>query len=192
MTLDPVALWVARGVVSLLFAAAAAHKWRDVAHFSAAVEAYQVVPPIWTVPVGAGLIAAETGVAVALWVPPVAPIAALAAAALLSLYAAVIAVNLVRGRRALDCGCAGPARRQPISWALVARNLVLAGVALAGALPGGLRAVSWIDQLTIAGGVSALALLYAAVDGLLANAPASAALRERYASDTAGEVAVDG
>jgi len=52
--------------------------------------------------------------------------------------------------------------------------------------------VSWIDQVTIAGGVSALALLYGAADRLLANAAASASLRELYASDTAREVTVDG
>ena len=42
------------------------------------------------------------------------PHAAAAAALLLALYAGAIGVNLARGRRDIDCGCGGPASRQPI------------------------------------------------------------------------------
>ena len=45
-------------------------------------------------------------------------------AALLLAYAAVMAINLVRGRRFIDCGCGGAA--QPLSLGLVLRNVVLA------------------------------------------------------------------
>lgn len=183
--LDPALQLLARALLSILFASAAAHKLRDVASFRSALEAYELVPTLWTVPVGAVLIAAEIGVALGLWLPRVAPVAAVAAAALLALYAGAIAVNLARGRRDIDCGCAGPARRQPISRALVARNAVLAAVALASALPATARALTWIDAVTIIAGGALLALLYAAAEGLLANAPRSRALAHRHAADTA-------
>lgn len=191
--LDPALQLLARALLSLLFASAATHKLRDVASFRTALAAYELLPPLWTAPVGAALIAAEAGVAVGLWLPRVGPVAGVAAAALLALYAGAIAVNLTRGRRDIDCGCAGPRRRQPISGAFVVRNAVLAAVALASALPASARALSWIDVVTIVAGGALLALIYAAAEGLLANAPRSRALAHRHTADTAplgaGEVA---
>jgi hypothetical protein len=166
--IDPVVQLLLRGALSLLFGWAAAHKLRDVAGFRDALERYDMVPPIWSVPAGAFLIAAEIGIAVALWLPRVGPVAALAAAGLLLLYAAAMAVNLRRGRHDLDCGCAGPARRQPISGALVVRNGGLAAAALLSAIPAAARPWSWVDGLTFVAGLVTLVLLYAAVDGLLA------------------------
>ncbi len=176
--IDPAVRLVLRGLISAVLAWAAWHKLRDVGGFRAAVEAYELVPPLWAVPIGAALIAAELGIAVGLWLPRVGSIAALAAAALLLLYAVAIAVNLARGRRDLDCGCAGPAGRQPISWALVARNLFLVIIAATAARPAAARQWQWVDGLTVAAALIALAALYAALDGLLANGPALRRLRE--------------
>ena len=114
--------------------------------------------------------------AAGLLVRPLAASAALAAAALLVVYAGAMLVNLWRGRRDIDCGCAGPARRQPLGAGLVARNGVLVAAALAAALPGTARSLTWLDASTIAFASGALALLYVAVEGLLANAPRVAAL----------------
>jgi hypothetical protein len=167
---DPILALIVRLGLALLFGAAAGHKLRDVGGFRSALERYELLPPVWAVPAGAVLIAAEIGIAVGLLLPRVAPVAAAAAAALLALYAGAIAVNLARGRRDIDCGCGGPARRQPISGWLVARNAVLAAVALRAAWPVTPRSVTWIDAITVAAGVLAIALLYVAADGLIANA----------------------
>jgi len=175
--LDPAARLVLRGLLSAILGWAAWHKLRDVGAFRAAVEAYELAPPLWAVPIGAALIAAELAIAVGLWLPRVGSAAAMAAAALLLLYGTAIAINLARGRRDLDCGCAGPAGELPISSALVARNLVLAALAAASALPGAARPWHWLDAVTVAAGVIALAALYAVVDGLLANTPALRRLR---------------
>jgi hypothetical protein len=171
--LDPVPQLVIRAALSLLFAWAAQHKLRDVAAFRVALEGYALVPARWTVPFGAGLIAVEVGIAAGLWAPRVSPVAALAAACLLILYGSAIAINLVRGRRAIDCGCAGPARRRPIGWTLVVRNAVLAGAALASAWPGASRPLTWFDAVTVVAAVPALVFLYAAADGLMAVRGAS-------------------
>lgn len=168
--LDPALQLTARLGLSLLFGSAAAHKLRDVARFHAAVDGYALLPPLWSVPFGAGLVAAELGVAVGLCLPRVAPGAALIGTALLLMYAGAIGVNLVRGRRDIDCGCAGPARRQPLSAALVVRNALLAAAAVATVLPSGGRPWAWVDAVTVVAGVGAVALLYIATDGLLANA----------------------
>ena len=100
------------------------------------------------------------------------------AAALLALYAAAIAVNLARGRRHLDCGCAGPALRRPISGWLVVRNLVLVAIALADLAPLSTRPLVWVDALTVVAATAALAACWMAADRLLATAPGLARLRE--------------
>lgn len=176
--IDPAVQLILRGLLSAVLAWAAWHKLRDIGAFRAAVEAYELAPPLWAVPIGAALIAAELGIAVGLWLPRVGATAALAAAALLLLYAAAIAVNLVRGRRDLACGCAGPAGNQPISAALVARNLLLVVVAVTSALPTVARPWHWVDGLTVVAALIALGALYAALDRLLANAPGLRRLRE--------------
>jgi hypothetical protein len=166
---DPTVVLIGRLTLSLLFGTAALHKLRDVASFRAALERYELLPPLWAVPAGAAVIAAEVGIAVGLLLPPAAPVAALAAAALLVLYGAAIAANLARGRRDIDCGCSGPARRQPISGWLVARNALLATLAVGAAVPMGSRSLTWVDGITVVAGVVAAALLYVAADGLLAT-----------------------
>jgi uncharacterized membrane protein YphA (DoxX/SURF4 family) len=171
--IDPTLQLTARLALALLFAAAAVHKLRHVASFRATLEGYALLPAQWIVPAGAAVIVAELGIAIGLCLPPLSVSAALAAAALLAVYGAAIAINLRRGRRDIDCGCTGPARRQPIHPVLVARNAMLAGVALLVALPNNGRPQSWIDGVTVVAGVVSLALLYTATEGLLANKGAS-------------------
>ena len=54
----------------------------------------------------------------------------LVAAALLLAFSAAVVVNLLRGRD-INCGCVGSLSSARISWTLVARDLALAGIALA-------------------------------------------------------------
>ncbi len=168
---DPALGLILRGALSVLFGWAASHKLRDVAAFREALANYDLLPRRRLTPAALLLIAMEIGVAVALWLPRRGPSAALAAAGLLGLYAGAIVVNLIRGRYDIDCGCTGAAGRQPLSAALAARNGLLIAAALASALPATARSLTWVDGLTVGFGVTMLALLYAAVDGLLALAP---------------------
>jgi uncharacterized membrane protein YphA (DoxX/SURF4 family) len=75
---------------------------------------------------------AEVLVGIALLTDAFQPIPAFAAALLFSGFAGAIAINLLRGRRELACGCFGTASKQ-ISFHLVARNLALAGLAICSA-----------------------------------------------------------
>jgi hypothetical protein len=174
---DPVADLTVRGGLALLFAVAAVHKLRDVGVFAATLGEYRMLPGALVRPAAALVVAAELVVAGALLSPAARQIGLAGAAALLLLYAAAIAINLVRGRRHIDCGCAGPAARRPIGSALVVRNLVLAGVALAALPPIAPRALVWLDALTAVAATAALAALYAALDRMLADAPRLARLR---------------
>jgi hypothetical protein len=160
-----------RAALAVLFCSAAAHKLRDLPRFRSALAAYRLVPSRCLRVFATVLIAAEIGVGGGLLAPGVGHRAALAAAGMLLVYSAAIGINLLRGRRLIDCGCLGAAARRPLNWGLLARNAVLMAAALIGALPGAVRGPTWIDAVTVGAGVATLALLYGAVDGLMANAP---------------------
>jgi hypothetical protein len=177
MTIDPVIDVVLRASLAVLFAAAATHKVRDPRRFRATIAEYRLLPAALATPAALVLVGCEVAVAAALVAPGWRAAGLLGAAALLALYGGAVAVNLGRGRRDLDCGCAGPAMRRPIGGWLVARNAVLAAAALAGLGPLAMRPLGWIDALTILGGTATLAALYASADRMLANLPALARVR---------------
>jgi phosphatidylglycerophosphate synthase len=54
------------------------------------------------------------------------PAAPLAAIVLLLVFAAAMAINIMRGRRHIDCGCGHAGLRQELGWAKVARNFGMA------------------------------------------------------------------
>lgn len=161
MAVDPIIGWTATGLIAVLLGAAAWHKLTAFAEFRDALTAYQLLP-IWAVPGAAVLFAVlEAGTVAGLllrW-----PGAHLAALALLAVYSGAMLVNLLRGRRFIDCGCGGASR--PISGALVCRNAVLMGVCLLAApAPGTLGP---LGVLTVAAAVLTGATLYAAADHIL-------------------------
>ncbi len=177
MALDPVVSAIVRVGLAGLFGLAALHKARDLRAFAATVQDYRIVPERWTPAVPIALIGAEGAIAVALVFPGPGIAAGLAAVLLLSSYTAAIGLNLLRGRRHIDCGCLGPGRRQPISAWLMGRNALLIAVALLAALPPSTRAFGWVDAISVCGGVCASVLLFGAASRLAAQAPISQRLR---------------
>lgn len=159
---DPLLVWIARACIAALFAHAAAAKLADRSLFEQHLAAYGVphrlLPLLaWLLPV------AEAGTALALLTPWYS-FGAAAAAALLGFYGAVMAWHRARGRR-LDCGCGG--EPLPLSWALVARNAGLAGMALLAGSPMASRAWSLADFLVAAAALLLAALLHAALHQML-------------------------
>ena len=117
----------------LLLASGAAEKLRDSRRFRAAVAGYALLPERAIGAAATAFALGEAALAAALLAPAAAgvrAIAAVAAALLFAVYGAAIAINLARGRRAIDCGCGGPAARVPLSGWLVARNALLVAAAL--------------------------------------------------------------
>ncbi len=174
LSVDPALALALRAGLALLFAAAAAQKLRDFAAFRAALGGYRLAPERTLGILAGALIAAEVATASAL---AFSESGGLAAVALLALYTAAIALNLARGRREIDCGCFGPARRQPLSLALVVRNAGWIALGLVCALPSGSRPLVVLDALTITALVALGALVHGAVNGLISNAPQLRALR---------------
>lgn len=176
--MDPVLAVVLRGALALLFVVAALHKLRDRDAFRATLDAYALLPSALTAPLARAVPLVELVAALLLVVPRAAAIGASIAVLLLSVYALAMGVNLLRGRRDLECGCMGPGARSPIGPELLVRNLFLIVAALvAGFAPIHARALVWVDFVTVPLAVAVLAALYAAVERVLALAPTVAALR---------------
>ena len=158
----------ARLILAAVFAAAAATKLADRAGTRAAVVAFG--GPTWAAgPVALVLPLAEL-VAAALLLPArTAAVGAAVCLILLAVFSVAIGYNLARGR-APECHCFGQLHSAPASWRTLARNCVLAALAvfvLVGSLAYRDRsAVAWIGRLqpaelvTLAvGGAAAAALL---------------------------------
>lgn len=172
---DPVIHLLLRLALATLFAAAAAHKLRDLGAFAATLRNYRLLPGA-AAPVLAPLFAAvEIVLALALlagfgWAP-------LAAAALLLLYSGAIAVNLGRGRRDVDCGCLGPRRRQPLSEWLLARNALLVAAALCLRVPERARPLHWADAVTLVAALVFVSICWVSANLLLETWPRLRPLR---------------
>lgn len=118
-------------LLGAIFALAAAGKLAAWHELSGVVQNFRLLPQRMVQPVTVLLPVAETAIAAGLQVPAARSAAAWGAAALLLMFAAALAINLRRGRREIDCGCFRSDLRQPVSTALVLRNLLLALSALA-------------------------------------------------------------
>ena len=177
MIVDPVISLTARIGLALLFAAAAVHKGRDLAGFVRTIESYRLLPGALAPFVAPVFVGAETLLVALLLLPRFDPAGGLGAVLLLGAYSIAIGVNLARGRRDIDCGCLGPAGRQPISGRLLARNALLIAGGLVVAAPQGSRVLGWVDVVSVVGGVGMLVLLWSAGNRLGAASPALHALR---------------
>src|SRR5690606_31828580 len=133
--IDPALHAVLRGTLAAVLLGAALHKLRDLHAFRVALGDYRLVPWPLTGLVAPLLVAAEVAVGAALLSPWARPTGFAAAAGLVGLYSAAIAVNLLRGRRDIDCGCFGPALRVALGAGLLVRNALLLAAAAAGMLP---------------------------------------------------------
>jgi hypothetical protein len=85
---------------------------------------------------------------------------ALLAANLMLIYGGAMAINLLRGRRLLDCGCHLNSQKQPISWQAVVRNLMFTGTMLLLLLPQSTRVLNFLDGALIIFGVAITSLIY--------------------------------
>lgn len=120
----------ARTLVALVLLTAAAGKLRDPATFLGAVHGYRLLPGWLATPFARLLPWVE--LALGLLVPTglaAAPVAG-AASVLFTVFAGAMAVNILRGRRDIDCGCFLGRPAQRLTYGHVARAFALALAAL--------------------------------------------------------------
>lgn len=125
-----VILLCGRWLVGLVLLVAAATKFKAAdGTLRTTVKAYGLLPKALVGPVAAFLPWFELSIGLSLLLGLVLPFPALAAAAMFLAFSLGISINLIRGRRDIDCGCFGKAG-QKLSWWLVGRNVLLALIAI--------------------------------------------------------------
>lgn len=165
---DPAVQGALIGALALVLFGAAWHKLAEPNAFLSALAAYRIVPsgalevlaravPVIEIALGAGML-----------IPASRSYALVGVALLMIGYAGAIALNLLRGRSYIDCGCGGAAH--PLSWGLVARNGILALAAVAASGPTIDRPLAWLDAVTLVVGVLAFYMTYLLADELLRQA----------------------
>jgi hypothetical protein len=115
-----------RTLIALVFLSAATAKMRNWPIFRGVVANYRLLPQALVGPVTYVLPPVEAAIGAMLPTGLFAPWAEAAAAVLLGAFAVAMGINLLRGRRQIDCGCFQGALKQPLRWALVGRNALLA------------------------------------------------------------------
>ena len=171
MHIDPIFIIASALAIAVLLASAATHKLRAPARFAKQLADYQLLPEALVRPSARVIPVVELAIAFSLLVPVSRSWAALTAASLIALYAAAIGINLWRGRRDIDCGCAGPDQVQPLRPVLLLRNSVLLGLALLASVAPIVRDLNVFDGFVTLFASAVALLIYAAADGLLANSP---------------------
>jgi uncharacterized membrane protein len=163
---DPAFSALAVLLLLVIFGVAALAKLKEPGMFRSVVEQYDLLPRALVAPFAYALPLVELAAALGLLLPATRAPAAAVLILLILAFAAAMAINLARGRGDIDCGCFIGVQKQRISWALVVRNLVLAGVGLTLLAAGTGCPLAALDWLTIAAAAASLLLLYEAIGRL--------------------------
>jgi hypothetical protein len=158
--IDPVLQLAAALTLALVFGVGAVSKMTAWAELEGVVQNFRIVPAGLAPLVARLLPPAELMLAVLVLFPPTRALAGWGMAALLVLFAGAIALNLLRGRVDIDCGCFRSALRQNLSGWLLLRNGLLTGLALACVPTASGRALGWADLFVAVAAAAVLFLAY--------------------------------
>jgi uncharacterized membrane protein YphA (DoxX/SURF4 family) len=156
-------------LLSYLFVVGGWQKMSDAHHLGQVISDYQILPTRWSPWLARSLPLIEIGAGLALLIPALQIMALAAVTVLLAAYTAAIALNLARGRREIDCGCAGPGQEQTLSGWLLARNLFLITIALLSGPVLHTLQLGWSGWCLALAGTALAALLYHIFNQLIAN-----------------------
>jgi hypothetical protein len=156
-------------LLSYLFVVSGWQKLADLAYFQDVITEYNILPASWSPWLARALPIVEIGAGLALLIPAFQLPALVTVTLLLAGYTFAMALNITRGRRDLDCGCAGPGQEQTISGWLLGRNLVLISLALLAAPALQQYSLGWTGWAVALLGTTVLALLYHIFNQLIAN-----------------------
>lgn len=151
-------------LTGLILVVAGVAKLLHLDRFRAAVRSYDLLPDLAVRAVAIGLPPAETIVGLMLLSGFLFPWSGFIAASLFGLFVGAVTVNLLRGKRDVACGCFGPEDEELLSWSIVVRNSLLAGMAVAGSLDrtgiGQFSTQEKLATLGVALGLLGLAAIY--------------------------------
>ena len=175
--IDPLIYRIIALSFSLLFFFAALHKLGNRGNFKAILLAYKILPAgtLNIVSLLIPVVELTLGLAWLVFSPFLVQynLVPLVSMMLLGSYTFSIALNLIRGRNYIDCGC-GFAKNsgndiQQLSSGLVVRNSILILATLVAAFPSTARELGFIDHFALLMATLTLVLLYGGFNQLLSN-----------------------
>ena len=178
--LDPIYSQAVALFIAFVFAFAGFHKLMAYSRHAGIVADYQIVPaPL--VPVLAPLvIILEFASAALVLLALTRSFGLVLSIGLFVIYLFSIGLNLLRGRRSIDCGCGwGPQGHQLSGW-LIFRNLLMIAAALAALLPHIDRSLQAADWILVVFAAMAMIAIYFIGDLLIANGSKLSKLRSVY------------
>jgi hypothetical protein len=172
---DPTAVIFCQVSLALIFGLGAWTKLRNLEEFVGVVRNYRLLPEFAVQPVAYTMPFLEAAIAVAILVGPARSYAAMGAFALLAIFAVAMGVNILRGRRYIECGCFRTVLKQRLSWWLVARNGVLMTLAaLVATVPVMARPIVVLDVYAGTMAAIVVVLFYVALGHVLSEPPETA------------------
>lgn len=151
-----------------LFARAALHKLRAVDYYRVLIGRY--LGTAGSAPAVYLLAVVESVVAVLLVLPHLQRLGLVLAALFLLFYGALMALKILFGGADMQCGCSGPDSPLQLSWALVLRNLVCAGLASLALARVSIPASDWLHWPGSFGVALIAATAYLFCEALISNA----------------------
>jgi uncharacterized membrane protein YphA (DoxX/SURF4 family) len=159
---------IIRLLLAVIFFRAAWHKFHDRTRFQAELAAYQLLPAA-LLPVSVPVVIVLELCSALLLLHLSSAAGVFLAAALLFFYGSAMAINLIKGRSSIDCGCSASfAAPKIISWTLVLRNVILASLALL-LLASPVPAPGASSALLVLAGTACALLAYEAIEQAIAN-----------------------
>jgi hypothetical protein len=155
---------------AMLLAVSAVHKAARWTHSLAVMRQFAGVPEVLAAASLGAAIAVESAAGALLMAPAYRTAGAVLAALIWALYAALIIRAIVQGRRDVDCGCSFGRTSKPLGSFQIARNLVLAALAVCIAWVSAFHGTVPAQGTFIVGGLALLAL-YGALDQVMALQP---------------------
>ena len=122
----------ARSITAVILLVAAVSKLGTHEELAAIIDNYRLLPHRLSLVVARELPVAEMIIAGMLLTRSGTKYAGVAAAVLFVIFGGAMAINLLRGRANIACGCFGASQSSPIKWRYVIRNVVLSACALVG------------------------------------------------------------
>lgn len=175
--LDPLILRLITMLFALLLITAGAHKLGDLSRFQGILKNYRILPEPLLATVSLLLPFLEILIGLGWVFVWRIDLVSAATALLLTAYAMAMAVNLVRGRTYIDCGCGFSGNKaktenggiQQLSAWLVYRNFILIMLALIANADVSARAFGALDYFSVIAATLALVIGYGAFNQLLVN-----------------------
>jgi hypothetical protein len=163
---DPGFAFACRSALAFVFLTASYHKLKAPIAFKNTLTNYRLLPERLLTPAAHAIVAFELLAVAGLLAN--SRFGSGVASGLLIVYTLAISINLLRGRRDIDCGCSGPGIRQTLSGWLVLRNTGLLALALLTLPAGNPRPLNLLDGFTTLAAVTTFASIYTAASCLSA------------------------